>query len=614
MIVVGIIVFIVIAFQVSFFWKNLKRMHTFRDIFSAPSSWAVQINEDGQTVSGINGEGNSVFKLIKDNINDYLGNSQGSVIDYNILKDAVDRNCETIEDEINAQMPVPLYCGLAGTMAGVIVGLFSLLSEDSISNLMTSGSKSVESATLAMNGAASGINDLLAGVALAMVASILGIVLTTVNSVLFKQFKRQEEEGKNKFLSWVQSILLPELPNDISDSFSMFVDNLNRFNDTFRENTRGLGHTLEQINGAYSTQADIIKTIQQMNVTRMATANVKVLNALSDCTDKLEQFNVYLNSIQGYTNEIEAFRQQLSSEANMVYLLMEMKDTLASIKNFFKTELGEIDQRKQAIGKSVDNVDEYVKRALERLKTSSSTSVDELKKAIDDHAQGLQTFLDQEKQMLQDMSQEVRNEFDRQISQIPNLAKRLEDITKVPSQLESLSGSIAESNRKLVNGITQANQNMTNEIKHALKSLDYSSSGKGGGSAKIFIPMWMKVAVIALLTIIAGASVANSWISYSAANVSDSQEQMGGNMVVQSDSVAKKDTLVANSATKENTASDSASAQKQDINEEAERVFLLDELFRLDDEPVLYHACALCPCHSALAQEDGSDGTAIGRH
>lgn len=559
MIVVGIIVFIVIAFQVSFFWKNLKRMHTFRDIFSAPSSWAVQINEDGQTVSGINGEGNSVFKLIKDNINDYLGNSQGSVIDYNILKDAVDRNCETIEDEINAQMPVPLYCGLAGTMAGVIVGLFSLLSEDSISNLMTSGSKSVESATLAMNGAASGINDLLAGVALAMVASILGIVLTTVNSVLFKQFKRQEEEGKNKFLSWVQSILLPELPNDISDSFSMFVDNLNRFNDTFRENTRGLGHTLEQINGAYSTQADIIKTIQQMNVTRMATANVKVLNALSDCTDKLEQFNVYLNSIQGYTNEIEAFRRQLSSEANMVYLLMELKDTLSSIKNFFKTELGEIDQRKQAIGKSVDNVDEYVKRALERLKTSSSTSVDELKKAIDDHAQGLQTFLDQEKQMLQDMSQEVRNEFDRQISQIPNLAKRLEDITKVPSQLESLSGSIAESNRKLVNGITQANQNMTNEIKHALKSLDYSSSGNGGGPARIALPMWMKVAVVALLTIIASATVANSWISYSGAEVSAAQEQAADNKVERLDSVATRDSSVVMPAKNGHETNDSAS-------------------------------------------------------
>lgn len=563
MIVVGIIVFIVIAFQVSFFWKNLKRMHTFRDIFSAPSSWAVQINEDGQTVSGINGEGNSVFKLIKDNINDYLGNSQGSVIDYNILKDAVDRNCETIEDEINAQMPVPLYCGLAGTMAGVIVGLFSLLSEDSISNLMTSGSKSVESATLAMNGAASGINDLLAGVALAMVASILGIVLTTVNSVLFKRFKRQEEEGKNKFLSWVQSILLPELPNDISDSFSMFVDNLNRFNDTFRENTRGLGHTLEQINGAYSTQADIIKTIQQMNVTRMATANVKVLNALSDCTDKLERFNVYLNSIQGYTNEIEAFRQQLSSEANMVYLLMEMKDTLSSIKNFFRTELGEIDQRKQAIRNSVDNVDTYVNEALEKLKSSSVTSVDDLKKAIDDQSEGLKTFLDQEKQMLQDMSQEVRNEFDRQISQIPNLAKRLEDITKVPSQLESLSGSIAESNRKLVNGITQANQNMTNEIKHALKSLDYSSSGNGGGPARIALPMWMKVAVVALLTIIASATVANSWISYASSKVRAPQEQMAGETVGQPDSVATRDSSATMPSKDGKGVHDTVSIQKQ---------------------------------------------------
>ena len=558
MIFVIFIVLVVIAFQVSFFWKNLKRMRTFRNIFSVPSSWAVQTNEDSQTVSGIRGDGNSVFELIKDNINDYLGNSQGSVIDYNILKDAVDRNCETIEDEINAQMPVPLYCGLAGTMAGVIVGLFSLLNEDSISSLMTSGSKSVESATLAMNGAASGINDLLAGVALAMVASILGIVLTTVNSVLFKQFKRQEESGKNQFLSWVQSILLPELPNDISDSFSRFVDNLNRFNDTFRENTQGLGHTLEQINESYSIQADIIKTIQHMDVAKMATVNVKVLNALSACTDKLEQFNVYLNSIQGYTNEIETFRRQLSSEANMVYLLVEIKDTLSSIKNFFKTELGQINQRKQAIGESVDKVDTYVSEALEKLKSSSVMSVDDFKKA-----QGLQTFLDQEKQMLQDMSQKVRDEFDRQISQIPDLAKRLEDITKLPSQLQVLSDSIAESNRKLVNGVTQANQNMTNEIKLALKSLHYPSSGRGIGSAKISIPMWMKVAVITLLTIIAGATVANSWISYSSANICLSQEKTAGIIGEQQDSVATRGSSVDMLTVKEGKANYNVYAQKK---------------------------------------------------
>lgn len=469
MLLVGIIVAIVIFLQVLSFWKNLKRMGIFSRIFEETSSWGIQTSNYGQTVAGIRGKGNSVFYQIKDSINDYLGNSQGSVIDYNILKDSVDRNCESVEDEINAQMPVPLYCGLAGTMAGVIVGLFSLLFEDSISNLMVSGGKSVQAASVAMDGAANGINDLLAGVAMAMIASILGIILTTTNSILFKRFKRQEEVGKNKFLSWMQSVLLPKLPNDISDAFSRLVANLNKFNGTFKENTQGLGRTLSKINEAYSIQADIVESIQKMDVAKMATANVKVLKALNESTEKLEQFNYYLNSIKGYTMEIESFRKQLNSEDDMVYLLIEMKGTLQGIKDFFKEELGEINSRKAAIGKSIDNVDTYITGALDKLNKTSVSSVDGLKMQIDHQADELEKFLEQEKQILQDMSQEVRIEFEKQISQVPNISKRLEDITKLPAQLEQLSNSIAESNKKLVNGITQANQNMTNDIKHVLK-------------------------------------------------------------------------------------------------------------------------------------------------
>lgn len=524
MIVVVIIVCFVIIFQLSFFFKNLDRMITFSNIFEKPSSWSVITSSSGQTVEGIDGEGNGVFSLIKSNINDYLGNSQGSVIDYNILKDAVDRNCETIEEEINAQMPVPLYCGLAGTMAGVIVGLFSLLKEDSISNLMVSGSKSVEQATAAMNGAAGGINDLLAGVALAMVASILGIFLTTLNSILFKRFKRQAEDGKNKFLSWMQSVLLPKLPNDISDAFSRLVANLNKFNGTFKENTKGLGQTLSKINEAYSIQADIVESIQKMDVAKMATANVKVLKALNVSTEKLEQFNYYLDSIKGYTAEIESFRKQLNSEDDMVYLLEEMKTTLSGIKDFFKEELGEIDSRKVAIGKSIDDVDTYITNALDNLNKSSITSVDGLKNHIDKQADELEKFLNQEKILLQEMSQDVRIEFEKQISQIPNLSKRLEDITKLPAQLDKLAASIADSNKKMLGGMTQATLNMTNEIKHALKKLDYSASNTGS-AAKLSLPLWMKVAVVALLFVIAGATVANSWLSFQTVNANPVQGQ-----------------------------------------------------------------------------------------
>lgn len=544
MLIVGFIVALVVLLQVLSFWKNLKRMGTFSRIFEKSSSWGIQTSNYGQTVAGIRGEGNSVFYQIKDNINDYLGNSQGSVIDYNILKDSVDRNCESIEDEINAQMPVPLYCGLAGTMAGVIVGLFSLLLEDSISNLMVSGGKSVQAATVAMNGAANGINDLLAGVAMAMIASILGIILTTTNSILFKRFKSQAEAGKNKFLSWMQSVLLPKLPNDISDAFSRLVANLNKFNGTFKENTQGLGRTLSKINDAYLIQADIVESIQKMDVAKMATANVKVLKALNESTEKLEQFNYYLNSIKGYTMEIESFRKQLNSEDDMVYLLIEMKGTLSSIKDFFKEELGEINSRKAAIGKSIDNVDSYITEALTKLNKSSVSSVDGLKTHIDQQADELEKFLEQEKQMLQDMSQDVRIEFEKQISQIPNLSKRLEDITKLPTQLEKLSNSIAESNKKLVSGIIQANQNMTNEIKHVLKKMDYSASGSGnGGTTKVVMPLWMKIAVVTLLLVIAGATVANTLITYNNDSKSEtSQLQSDTDYTIDSDSIDVKDT------------------------------------------------------------------------
>ena len=67
----------------------------------------------------------------------------------------------------------------------------------------------------------------------------------------------------------MQSVLLPKLPNDISDAFSRLVANLNKFNGTFKENTQGLGRTLSKINEAYSIQADIVESIQKMDVAKM---------------------------------------------------------------------------------------------------------------------------------------------------------------------------------------------------------------------------------------------------------------------------------------------------------------------------------------------------------
>ncbi len=97
---------------------------------------------------------------------------------------------------------------------------------------MSSGGGVIDNAS---QSAASGSNSLLSGVAWAMLASICGILLTTVNSLLFKRCKLNEEDGKNSFFAWMQSELLPELPSDTSEALNNLVRNLNKFNNTFAQ-------------------------------------------------------------------------------------------------------------------------------------------------------------------------------------------------------------------------------------------------------------------------------------------------------------------------------------------------------------------------------------------
>ena len=335
---VAIIILSVILVQIVFFAQNRARMNEFKNIFNDNKSWTLSYDSETNFVNGISGKGNKVFDAIVHSINKYLGSSSGSVIDYGVLKDAIDRHCDTVENDIAVQTPIPLYCGLAGTMAGVIIGLWDLLDSQAILTLMGSGSVNISNASEI---AANGINDLLLGVAWAMAASICGIVLTTLNSVLFKRCKLEEESGKNSFLAWMQSKLLPELPSDTSEALSKLVKNLNKFNSTFADNTNNLGKALAQVNESYAIQAEVIKTVHDMDVMKMAKVNINVLQELKECTCKLEDFNMYLDGIKGYTNAIHQFESLFKSEAERLHILEEIRD-------FFSRHKGEI-------AKSTDN-------------------------------------------------------------------------------------------------------------------------------------------------------------------------------------------------------------------------------------------------------------------
>lgn len=481
---VPIIVAVIIVLQFFLFIKNVLRMREYKRIFAEEKSWGIAHNSETKFVSGIDGHGNKVFESIKDSINKYLENNSGSVIDFSLLKDAVDRHCDSVENDINTLTPTPLYCGLAGTMAGVIVGLSSLITTGSITDLLSSGSGDFGSA-------ANGVNDLLSGVAWAMLASIMGILLTTIASLLFKRYKLQGESGKNTFLAWLQAKLLPELPSDTSDALNRLVKNLNTFNNTFAENTSSLRGALREVNESYRIQGDIIKNVHDMDVMKMAKANVRVLEELKECTDKLEQFNEYLAAIHGYTDAIHIFTTQFEQEANRLHVLEE-------IQQYFM-------RHKAEIAKDSADVDVALRNALRTLKETARQNTGELNSTLVQQAEEFKRIIADEKDSFERLNSELRAQFSAELTQIPMLQKQLSEIAGIPAKLDNLIERMERSNSTLA---SQVSGTMTRTAKELT-----TVSSKGESSPYTvpkIMPGWMKWTIVVSVILIALACISNT--------------------------------------------------------------------------------------------------------
>ncbi len=487
-VLVPIIIILIICIQIFFFIKNLLRMNQFSKIFSEESSWSLRRNQQTNFVDGVYGAGNSIFESIKNSINKYLEKNAGSVIDFGLLKDAVDRHCDSVENDIATQTPIPLYWGLAGTMAGDILGLWDLLGSNAILTLMSSSAGEIDPNSAK---AAEGINALLRGVAWAMGASIVGIIFTTFNSILFKRCKLTEENGKNSFLAWMQSELLPELPSDTSQALNNLVKNLNKFNNTFKENTSNLGNALNAVNHSYAIQANIIKAVHDMDVMKMAKANVQVLKELKECTDKLEAFNEYLDNVEGYTKAIHRFESQFGEQADRLHILEEIRD-------FFR-------RHKSEIAKTTADADKTLQESLEQIKESTSENVNEMQKRFVEQSEHFKKILEDEKDSFERFMTQMNAQFSVQMSHMPQLAKQLEEISSIPVRLDKLIDKVEKSNTKLASDISFA-------LNQSIQTSQMMALPTGNGDTVITgssMPSWMKWTAVSALIIIASACIFN---------------------------------------------------------------------------------------------------------
>ena len=327
----------------------------------------------------------STLSTILESINGYLAKNQGAVSDFHLMKDIVDRNTYVAEDEIQTQIPVPIFLGLMGTMTGIIAGILVLIFSGGLDALFT---------TTDTNAGLEGVKALLGGVGVAMITGIVGILFNTFSTREFRNAKIEVERNKNTFLSWIQAELLPNLSNDTSSALVEMTKNLSNFNNTFSGNTKELKGTLDKINTSYGLQADMIDKISQLDISKTAAVNIELYNKLTSCTDQIGKLGEYLQDINRYqrntTEVIDKMNQFFDSRMEQIdQVNIELRQALTrfsdSSKNYLQTLQEELDGQVFGINKAAERQQQALQQHFDSLFTALTTALQQQQAELSKH-------------------------------------------------------------------------------------------------------------------------------------------------------------------------------------------------------------------------------------
>jgi len=361
-----------------------------------------------------------VLENITQSINIYLLKNKGAASDFYLIKDIVERNCDAAEDEVNTELPMPLYLGLMGTMIGIIVGIGSIA-------ILGGGFKAF------VNKPEESIEILMGGVAVAMISSLIGILMTTLGSWNSKNAKFITESTKNEFYTWIQTELLPVLTGNTTNSLHVLQNNLSIFNTSFASNISRLDVALTEIGTSFKDQLELMKVIERLDIKQMSIANVNVLRELQYSTKEFERFNSYMHNVNDYLLQVNRLNDNVNEHLNRTGAIEKMGA-------FFETETKEIEQRKANIAVMVGSVDDVLQKSFNELKENSESQISELKKLSVINQDEFKKAADEQQEVLKGKLQETSI-----------LITELKNLSSVKASMEKMEGTTNQQNFKLDN-------------------------------------------------------------------------------------------------------------------------------------------------------------------
>jgi len=411
-------------------------------------------SEQGSFVNEIslinpNETSNSIFEGLLHSINVYLLRNKGATTDFNLIKDITERNIDTEDEDISQRITTPLYLGLMGTMLGIIFGLINLF--------LVSG-----------NGDKFEIQGFLIGVSIAMSASFIGLLFTVLNSTYYKTARKNVEIAKNDFYTFIQTELLPILNQSVSSSVFMLHTNLVKFNDNFTVNINRLTGLLNKNYDAVIAQDNILQSLENIDITEFAKANIKVLRELKAGTEDLHKLNQYLSSlnatVDGTTRLSNSF-QTLLSKVNNFEGLAEKLDSRVEESNklvqFLNDHYEVLSDRSDLLNDSVKKVDDVLNKSLVELREHTTEKIDAIKELTIKEEDLITKATSKKIKALEDISSLEKNlmlkAFEEKMESMQKLTKKEEDL---------MSEALAENKNQLAKLSLLENLNQSiNDIK-----------------------------------------------------------------------------------------------------------------------------------------------------
>ena len=350
---------------------------------------------------------NPLIIKVVDTINSYLLRNKGAVSDFNLIKDIVERNCDAVDEEINQQLPVPIYLGLMGTVLGIILGLWSINFDPQ--NFMAS------------------VTDLVESVKWAMGCSFMGLLLTTILSAWFyRGAKAKLEEQKNELYTFIQIELLPQLSQDANSTILTMQSHLEKFNEGFSENVNSFDGIMNRILEVFDSQVELNEQLKDMDISQVASLNKNTLAELRKSMTEFEKFNQYLNLMNSFvkkTAEVtDSVNDQLRRTDDIKNVVSSMEDNIEN-NRLVMVKLQDFLQKVEAHNALIT--------ATAQLDDTLTDAIDQLKRHVQEEISAIQSHTAQASQDLDNLMQNERAHLDK--------LKNLEDLGKLQQVVQSIN-------------------------------------------------------------------------------------------------------------------------------------------------------------------------------